>query len=366
MSRRGFTLIELLVVVAIIAVLIALLLPAVQSAREAARRAQCINNLKQMGLALHNYHTANNVFPMGGSANVFALPSTYYQWNGWSMHSLMLGYMEQQPLYNAINFNFAPGVWSAFGNINTTVVSTKIAGFLCPSDQYAGKSDTNSYHGCYGVDVNTCDWVKDASGAMQSTGLFVHWNAYGLQSCTDGSSNTIAIGEALTGDGQGASFGGVTPPSRYRGNLNMAGTDPAGLEAGSQRAGATVVSNGYQNVNGVIQDLQDCATTFLTPSNTNINDIRGWRWAASDTGFTMFNVLETPNGNNNNGCRLLCGYYCETSCSFSYPATSNHTGGVNAVFADGSTRFIKNSISRMTWWGLGTKANSEIISSDSY
>jgi prepilin-type N-terminal cleavage/methylation domain-containing protein/prepilin-type processing-associated H-X9-DG protein len=372
MSRRGFTLIELLVVIAIIAVLIALLLPAVQSAREAARRAQCINNLKQLGLAMHNYHTATNVFPMGGSANLIALPNVYYQWSGWSMHSLMLGYMEQQPLYNAINFCFTPAYTADFGVnfdvLNTTVTLSKIATFLCPSDTYAGKSDNNSYHGCYGTDVNTCNWITDASGAMQSSGLFVHWNAYGIQAVTDGTSNTIAMGEALTGDGQGLSFGGINPPSRYRGNMNMNGNDPAGLEGGSQRAGAGVVADGYQNVAGVIQDLQDCATGFANTSNIQISDMRGWRWGYSATGITLFNVLDTPNGSgrSNNGCRLLCSAYCETSCSFSYPATSNHAGGVNVLFADGSTRFVKDSISRMTWWGLGTKARGEIISADSY
>src|SRR5262245_49511698 len=108
-TRHGFTLIELLVVIAIIAVLIALLLPAVQSAREAARRAQCINNLKQIGLGMHNYHTAHNTFPLGGTKNfTTAYGSTYPDagWGTWSAAALLLGYMEGQPLYNAANFNW--------------------------------------------------------------------------------------------------------------------------------------------------------------------------------------------------------------------------------------------------------------------
>src|SRR5271167_1870759 len=105
----GFTLIELLVVIAIIAVLIALLLPAVQSAREAARRIQCTNNLKQIGLALHNYHSTANVFPPGCSANLFTTGNTYFSWVGWSAQGLMLPYLEQGPLYNAANFFFVPG-----------------------------------------------------------------------------------------------------------------------------------------------------------------------------------------------------------------------------------------------------------------
>src|SRR4051794_15807630 len=109
--RRGFTLIELLVVIAIIAVLISLLLPAVQSAREAARRAQCTNNLKQIGLALHNYHTANNSFPPGAAASKNPVNTgdggdLCINWMGWSAQALMLSYLEAAPIYNAINFSF--------------------------------------------------------------------------------------------------------------------------------------------------------------------------------------------------------------------------------------------------------------------
>ena len=128
-SRRGFTLIELLVVIAIIAVLIALLLPAVQAAREAARRAQCVNNLKQIGLALHNYHSSINALPWDHGPG---------GWNEWSGMTMLLPYMEQQPLYNTINFNYIIGNGAATatngGFLNTTAIQTKLNGLVCPSD----------------------------------------------------------------------------------------------------------------------------------------------------------------------------------------------------------------------------------------
>src|SRR5271155_3529104 len=116
---RGFTLIELLVVIAIIAVLIALLLPAVQAAREAARRAQCTNNLKQIGLALHNYHQTNNKFPQGHSQSFAYVSHTAYAgWTEWSAQAMFLGYMEQNPVYNAINFSYCGGYgYGGYANV---------------------------------------------------------------------------------------------------------------------------------------------------------------------------------------------------------------------------------------------------------
>src|SRR5271155_5720281 len=136
--KRGFTLIELLVVIAIIAVLIALLLPAVQSAREAARRIQCTNNLKQIGLAMHNYHSANNTFPQGVAASFNSVNPGCIAWSGWSAQALMLNYMEQSPIYNACNFMVDPFSATASPNINATAILTKINAFLCPSDGNAG------------------------------------------------------------------------------------------------------------------------------------------------------------------------------------------------------------------------------------
>jgi len=164
-GRSGFTLIELLVVIAIIAVLIALLLPAVQSAREAARRTQCVNNLKQIGLALHNYHQSVGAFPLGASeyqingvVNNNATRTNNFQWDNWSCHVMILPYMEQTTIYNACNFSVGNNEGVNFW-INSTVTLSRVTGFICPSDPYCGMgppnngangntSNDNSYVGC--------------------------------------------------------------------------------------------------------------------------------------------------------------------------------------------------------------------------
>ena len=361
-SRRGFTLIELLVVIAIIAVLIALLLPAVQAAREAARRSQCVNNLKQIGLAMHNYHSSTNVFPMGGSRSnrVYAVGSTSYDdWTTWSAHTMMLPYLEQGPLYNAINFSFSPEETDGVPNAaQGTVVLTIVNGFLCPSDGNAGRRNTNSYHGSYGTTTNSNLFYNNDNNNQGCNGLFTIMMSYGLKDITDGASNTVAFAEALTGDGRGNGRvgGGGNSPSRYRGNVVM----PATGEPANAR-----VFNGSSQQAAILAGLQACATSF-TPGN--IADHRGWRWADGTTGFTMFNTIMTPNDSQFRfgGCRFGCSAGCNMDGGFVYGASSNHSGGVNACMGDGSVRFIKDSVSRPTWWALGTRDSGEVVSSDSY
>ena len=380
-SRRGFTLIELLVVIAIIAVLIALLLPAVQSAREAARRAQCTNNLKQIGLALHNYHSTNDVFPLGTSFNPVGTypPINPGVWASWGAQALMLGYMEQTPLYNAINFNWGPLANGAGGTlagntspgINTTVLHTIVASFVCPSDPYcgSGQQDLNDYASCFGTTgLPLYYWNGNASGPplwnqqpSGSTGMFTFALAYGVRHCTDGTSNTLAYAEWLVGDGRGSALGGVTPPSRYRGNMS-AGNSSVGVDPGT-------IYDAFTNPQAFLSNLQVCAADFMT-TTTGINDMKGWRWGMGASGYSMFNCIQTPNDSQYpiGGCRMN---FQTTGApwpdaSFSISAASNHPGGCNVLMADGSARFVKNSINRMTWWGLGTKGNGEVISSDAY
>jgi prepilin-type N-terminal cleavage/methylation domain-containing protein/prepilin-type processing-associated H-X9-DG protein len=355
---RGFTLIELLVVITILAILIALLIPAVQAAREAARRMQCANNLKQIGLALHSYHGTHGVFPLGGSANVANLPNAYADWSGWSAHALLLGYLEQAPLFDASNFAFVP----TFGDmavVNATVNSTVVTTFLCPSDPNAGLQNINSYSGCYGTTINTLNWNQPG---RQSTGLFVHWDSYAIPQCTDGTAATIAFAEALVGDGHGTGYGGTVPPSHYRGNMILSAP---GIPSDPTSGRSSGLGDAWQDPAAVLTDLQTCAHAFQT--SQDIADHRGYRWADSATGYTLFNVLQTPNDAQYpvNGCRFGCYAWCDPSHGLSYPATSAHPGGVNVGFADGSVHFVTDSIHRTVWWSLGTKAGGELVSPNS-
>ena len=221
--RRGFTLIELLVVIAIIAILIALLLPAVQAAREAARRAQCTNNLKQIGLAMHNYHSSYNVFPLGVSRYG---PITTYNWDCWSGHAMMLSQLEQSTLYNACNFSLGNNGGNSYGYYaNSTVTGQRVATFLCPSDPNAGTLSVTraadgrtdmldlSYVGSAGTTtLSPNNTAPTNTWATQgSTGMFWWYTAYGLQSISDGSSNTVAFSEALV-----SNYGGSTGALRRR------------------------------------------------------------------------------------------------------------------------------------------------------
>jgi prepilin-type N-terminal cleavage/methylation domain-containing protein/prepilin-type processing-associated H-X9-DG protein len=354
-TRRGFTLIELLVVIAIIGVLIALLLPAVQSAREAARRAQCTNNLKQIGIGLHNYHTALDCFPPGATSSRNSLnPSNggnvCIAWTGWSAQALLLGYMEQSALYNACNFNLDP--INNTQAINSTAFYTKINSFLCPSDGLAGRTFINSYYASTGTTTLASGNVdNNACTGGPSSGLFTYSQVYGLRDATDGSSNTLAFSEGLVGDGGNQRKSYVT-------GVNKDGLGPSALDASADPTGTQSV-------------LKQCTDAFVTAApNAGLSSNRGWYWAWGADTMTMFNTIVPPNSTQYQWgqCRFGCGGCGTYSTDHSNitNVTSRHSGGSNVLMGDGSVRFVKASVAMATWWALGTRGNGEVISSDAY
>jgi prepilin-type N-terminal cleavage/methylation domain-containing protein/prepilin-type processing-associated H-X9-DG protein len=348
-SISGFTLIELLVVIAIIAVLIGLLLPAVQSAREAARRAQCVNNLKQIGIALHEYHDANGI-----------LPIAVQEYQGWdtrcsyfrrfhSMFTAILPYVEQAPVYNAVNFAFgsagppSPPNGVIPGQIQATALQTRITMFICPSDpeMYSRNADqlgTNvpvsqgSYAAVFGY-RDTIRWWKGCPyGFFPPDGVFGQNYGARLSAIIDGTSNTMFVGEA----------------SRFRNERDLwyntwslaAGT-PSCIP-GVRRLAAFATTAPALNADLRIPDP--------TPSYSFTGDLDSWIYDPD------------PKINARNAGQ--------------FGFRSQHPGGAHFLFGDGSVRFLKDSIDMGSpsyadrnpgvYRKLSTKADGEVISADAY
>jgi prepilin-type N-terminal cleavage/methylation domain-containing protein/prepilin-type processing-associated H-X9-DG protein len=356
---RGFTLIELLVVIAIIAVLIALLLPAVQAAREAARRTQCVNNLKQIGLALHNYHDVNLTFPMGAGSGWYTSSAPYYNSkHNWSIHAAILPQMGQIPLYNAINFNWgtadAPTQLPTYP-INSTAIQTQVNGFLCPSDPNArvnlvsGTLDANNcYFGSIGATTDTLGGFAAGAPSLATvpySGLFAFQQSKGISQIIDGTSNTVAFAESTVGT--------TTEGPRQR----LIGMVGVAMPAGALQ------QNALNNSTGVMAGLQACNAAW-TGGKATIDKQRGDAWATGGLAMTLFNTVATPNAYNDTWA--YCGNPGSGTMATFSNADSYHPGGVNVLMADGSVRFVKDTANQQVWWGLGTIAGGEVISSDSY
>jgi len=359
-NRRGFTLIELLVVIAIIAVLIALLLPAVQSAREAARRAQCINNLKQLGLAVHNYVSSNNVMPL--QSMYPASQDVSWGWSyGWPL--ALLSGLEQQPLFNALNFStgfFGNSNTPNFASLgNTTVGYTQMSALICPSDGTVKRPGApygmTNYVGNMGG-PGVINWM---TGTIVPNGSFIsgwgdsqNFGPVGIEQIRDGTSNTALFSERLVGINGGPQVR-LDSPDAKRAIFNVA----TGGAAKSGAAGATTFVAGCRALPG---------STLSINSSGN-----GQYWMASYPWHVAINAYTHLGPPNMFSCQNPATEYFGSWLTFvgpshSAPPSSNHPGGVNMGFADGSVKFIKDTTNLPTFWALGTRAGGEVVSADAY
>ncbi|GIX05297.1 MAG: prepilin-type N-terminal cleavage/methylation domain-containing protein [Planctomycetaceae bacterium] len=340
--RRGFTLIELLVVIAIIAILIALLLPAVQQAREAARRTQCRNHLKQLGLALHNYHDVFNMFPRGcmGAGWANAVPCTTStgwgnEWEGHSVHWALLPYVDQAPLYNQLDQNAS---WTRDCNAtgtppsrNRTLVMTRIPAFLCPSDMMIPVNDgQNNYVFSLGPHVGWSDVT-----ASNNVGMFSRRYSRGVRDVIDGTSNTFAASEIIKGD-----------------------VDNNKYTFGSDYIRNQPLPSGFNLVKPTVAQMQQYSQQCAAGTADHRSEA-GRNWASPMVYDTLYNTLAPPNTPFHT-CHICAG--CgRGDASGQFPARSRHTGGAHALMGDGAVKFISENMDTVLYQAVGSINGGETV-----
>jgi len=369
----GFTLIELLVVIAIIGVLIALLLPAVQAAREAARRAQCTNNMKQLGLALANYESSNACYPLAYGQRAVWDPQNSSGtagdsgWGNWSPHAQLLGYLEGVTIANSLNFNIA-SYENVDNGIQATGACTRINSFLCPSSilplgRYGYQDDYgmswvsdqlpgNNYFASVGATV--CPWTSANPPGIFATATPGITGIRAVRDVQDGTSNTIAFGEWKMGDFD-------TNKLSLTDGVNLLVYSVNGF--GDWNSANSSMPVGANLFPGFLNACAGAAKGSVGNWKTNKSRL-GYTWIQGMYGNSLGNTLLAPNPAYPN-CQLEP-WGGDMDAPGMWGLSSYHPGGANVAMADGSVRFLKSSTDMRTVWAIGSRAGSETVSGDAY